>query len=131
MLPDNSPSMTPEAALITAIITQAYRDLFVPVKEGVEPSDEVLRGRDQALAFLTNRTGPFAQHRDHLCSLIGWDGTVLAERITLMLDGVQPFTPMNKEPSERIRRKQEQAIVRLRGDWNGDVRPTCAATCAA
>jgi len=122
MLPDNPRAVTPEVALITAIITQAYRDLFVPINEGGAPSVEVLRGRDQALAFLTNHKGQYAQHRNYLCSLIGWDGNVLAERIRMMLDGERPFASVNKEPSGRIRRKQELAAIRLRADWSGGVK---------
>ena len=122
MLPYNSPAATPEVALITAIITQAYRDLFVPVGEGGVPSVEVMRGRDQALAFLTNHKGQYAQHRNYLCSLIGWDGNVLAESVRMMLDGARTFASVNKEPSERIRRRQELAVMRLRADWSGDVK---------
>lgn len=62
---------TPEERLIYAILLQAYRDLFISVKEPNGPDN---LNRDQAISFFTNRSGALAAHRNHLCSLIGWDG---------------------------------------------------------
>lgn len=105
---------TPEAALITAIIMQAYRDLFVTVQPDTTKGFTTHAERDQAIAFLTDHTGAYARHRNYLCSLIGLDGNVLAERIRRMMEGADfPHAPKDTTPTAR----HEKAVESLRRRW--------------
>lgn len=104
---------TPEAAFIAAIIMQAYRDLFVNVDTDSGRSFTTRSDQDQAIAFLTDTHGRFAAHRNHLCSLIGWDGNVLAARIRRMMDG-DDFPIANGESTSAVRHRHRQYVESLR-----------------
>jgi len=106
---------TPEATLVTAIIMQAYRDLFMTVRTGATASFTARADQDQAMSFLTDRTGTLARHRNHLCSLIGWDGDVLAERIRAMMEG-NDF-PISPECTPAIRSRHAQDVEAIRARW--------------
>lgn len=106
---------TPEAAFITAIIMQAYHDLFVKVQQGTTVGFTRQFDQDQAIAFLTERTGVYARHRNYLCSLIGWDGDVLAARIVRMLEGEDFPLPADSTPAGR--KRDAEAIARIRARW--------------
>jgi hypothetical protein len=104
---------SPETAFVTAIIMQAYRDLFVNVNTGSGPSFTTRCDQDQAIAFLTDQTGQFAAHRNHLCSLIGWDGNVLAARVRRMMDG-DDFPIANGESTPTAQKRHKQLVESLR-----------------
>ncbi len=106
---------TPEAALVTAIIMQAYRDLFMTVRTGATASFTARADQDQAMSFLTDRTGTLARHRNHLCSLIGWDGDVLAERIRAMMEGDDFPMPTDRTPAAH--KRGAQAVENIRARW--------------
>ena len=107
---------SPEERLVTAIIMQAYRDLFTPVRDAASPSIVTQLDQDQAIFFLTDTHGRFARHRNSLCSLIGWDGDVLAERIRAMMDG-DDFTHPNGEPSPDSLKRHTDAAERVRARY--------------
>lgn len=106
---------TPEAALVTAIIMQAYRDLFMIVRADETSSFTGRADQDQAMSFLTDQVGTLARHRNHLCSLIGWDGDVLAERIRSMMNGDVFPMPTDKTPAGL--RRHAQAVETIRARW--------------
>lgn len=107
---------TPEATLVTAIIMQAYRDLFVSVRQESNASFTTQSDQDQAITFLTDRTGAFARHRNDLCSLIGWDGDVLAARLRGMMEG-DDFPHPSTDPKPAARAQHEAAVERIRRRW--------------
>ena len=83
------PTASPERALIAAVIAQAVRDLFVTVIVGA-PSEEA--ARREALAFLTDETGAWAQSREALCLEVGIDPGMVRRTVISWLDG--EATPM-------------------------------------
>lgn len=107
---------TPEATFVTAIIMQAYRDLFVSVRQESNASFTTQSDQDQAITFLTDRTGAFARHRNDLCSLIGWDGDVLAVRLRGMMEG-DDFPHPSTDPKPAARAQHEVAVERIRRRW--------------
>jgi hypothetical protein len=124
MLPDLP--RTPEAALVTAILMQAYRDLFVTVRTESNASFTTQSDQDQAITFLTDQTGAMARHRNALCALIGWDGDVLAARIRAMMDG-DDFAPPTPDATPATVERHEAAVVRLRERWHALKNPRRAA----
>ena len=106
---------SPEAALVTAIIMQAYRDLFMTAKSDGQAAFTTQAEQDQAIAFLTDRTGPHARHRAFLCSLIGWDGNVLGERVRRMMEGADFPLPTDRTPTAQ--KRHAQAVETLRARW--------------
>lgn len=106
---------SPEAALITAIIMQAYRDLFVTAKSNGQATFTTQAERDQAIAFLTDRIGSHARHRAFLCSLIGWDGDVLAERVGRMMEGAD--FPLTTDRTPAAQERHAEAVKDLRARW--------------
>lgn len=108
-------NQTPEAALVTAIIMQAYRDLFARVND-TTASLTTQTDQDQAIAFLTDDFGKSARHRNHLCSVIGWDGDVLAERVRRMMSsGV--FPDPNAFAKAAVLASQTAAVERVRARY--------------
>jgi len=67
------------AALVNAIILKAVADLFSSA------SDKTSRA--EAYTFLTARSGPWADWREHYCWLVDLDPDVLRERILDILEG--------------------------------------------
>jgi len=124
MLPDLP--RTPEAALVTAILMQAYRDLFVTVRSESNASFTTQSDQDQAITFLTDRSGSLARHRNALCALIGWDGDVLAARIRAMMDG-DDFAPPTPDATPATVERHAAAVERLRERWQDLQRPRHAA----
>ncbi len=114
MLPDLP--RTPEAALVTAILMQAYRDLFVTVRTESNASFTTQSDQDQAITFLTDKAGAYAKHRNALCALIGWDGDVLAARIRAMMDG-DDFAPPTPDATPATVERHAAAVERLRERW--------------
>ncbi len=106
---------SPEAALITAILMQAYRDLFVTAKSDGQAAFTTQAEQDRVIAFLTDRTGPHARHRAFLCSLIGWDGNVLGERVRRMMEGVDFPMPTDRTPAAQQR--HAEAVEDIRARW--------------
>lgn len=104
---------SPESAFVTAIIMQAYRDLFVNVNTNNAQSFTTRVDQDKAISFLTDTHGRFAAHRNHLCSLIGWDGNVLAARIRRMMDGGD-FPTTIGESTPDAQRQHKQSVESLR-----------------
>ena len=115
MLTHDSPQ-TPEAAFVTAIIMQAYRDLLISVKADGSSAFTTQSDQDQAISFLTDQTGSFARHRNALCSLIGWNGDVLASRIRKMMEGAD-FPPPVPDPSPVTIARHEKAVDHIRARW--------------
>ena len=115
MLPTDQ-KQTPEAALVTAILMQAYRDLFVTVRSESNASFTTQSDQDQAITFLTDQTGAMARHRNALCSLIGWDGAVLAARVRGMMDG-DTFTNPTPDANAAAQERHADAVERLRQRW--------------
>ncbi|MGH1416651.1 MAG: hypothetical protein ACRBB0_24390 [Pelagimonas sp.] len=116
MLPQDGPQ-TPESALVTAILMQAYRDLFIATKTDGSSTFTTQAEQDQAISFLTDSTGSLARNRNALCSLIGWDGDVLAERIRAMMDGAD-FPPPTSNPTLGILARHRHAVERIRARWH-------------
>lgn len=106
---------SPEAALVTAILMQAYRDLFVTAKSDDQTTFTTQAEQDQAIAFLTDRAGPHARHRAFLCSLIGWDGNVLGERIRRMMEGADFPLPTDRTPAAQ--KRHAEAVKQIRARW--------------
>jgi len=67
------------ATLINAVIARAVSDLFS------EQTDAT--SRSEAYAFLTARTGAWAEWREHYCWLVDLDPNVLRERVMDILEG--------------------------------------------
>lgn len=107
---------TPEADLIHAIIMQAYRDLFITVRSDGASSFTTQADQDQAISFLTDQAGSLARSRNSLCSLIGWDGEILAARIRGMMEG-NDFPLPSPDPSPTIISKHEKAVESIRKRW--------------
>ncbi|GAA6192895.1 hypothetical protein [Phaeobacter sp. NW0010-22] len=107
---------TPEATFVTAIIMQAYRDLFITIKSDGSSSFTTQADQDAAMSFLTDSSGTLARHRNDLCSLIGWDGNVLAARIRDMMDGAE-FPPPVPDPSPATIARHADAVERIRARW--------------
>lgn len=114
MIPHAGPQ-SPEAALVTAIIMQAYRDLFVTAKPGTQATFTTQAEQDQAIAFLTDRIGPHARHRAYLCSLIGWDGNVLGERVRRMMEGAD--FPLATDRTPTAQKRHAEAVKQIRARW--------------
>lgn len=114
MIPHAGPQ-SPEAALITAILMQAYRDLFVTAKSDGQATFTTQAEQDQAIAFLTDRTGPHARHRALLCSLIGWDGNVLSERVRRMMEGAD--FPLPTDRTRSAQKRHAEAVKQIRARW--------------
>lgn len=107
---------TPEEAFVTAIIMQAYRDLFVSIRNESNASFTTQSDQDQVITFLTDKAGAMARHRNSLCSLIGWDGDVLAARLRAMMEGdIFPHPSSESKPAARA--QHEAAVERLRRRW--------------
>ena len=115
MIPLTNGPQSPEAALVTAIIMQAYRDLFVTAKSDGQATFTTQSEQDQAIAFLTDRTGPHARHRAFLCSLIGWDGNVLGERVRRMMEGADFPMPTDRTPAAQ--KRHAEAVQQIRARW--------------
>ncbi|AUH34670.1 hypothetical protein CUV01_15915 [Paracoccus tegillarcae] len=96
---------------------QAYRDLFVTVRTESNASFTTQSDQDQAITFLTDRAGAYAQHRNALCALIGWDGDVLAARIRAMMDG-DNFAPPTPDATPATVERHAAAVERLRERWH-------------
>ncbi|MFZ7093716.1 hypothetical protein [Primorskyibacter sp. 2E233] len=114
MLPDQS--QPPEAALVTTILMQAYRDLFVTVRNESNASFTTQSDQDRAIEFLTDLSGGNARHRNALCALIGWDGDVLAARVRAMMEG-DDFAPPTPDATPATLERNAAAVVRLRERW--------------
>ena len=115
MLPTDQ-KQTPEAALVTAILMQAYRDLFVTIRSESNASFTTQSDQDQAITFLTDQSGAMARHRNALCSLIGWDGDVLAARVRRMMDG-DDFANPNPDANAAAQERHAEAVERVRQRW--------------
>lgn len=111
----NNTHQTPEAALVTAIIMKAYRDLFARVSD-MTASLTTQTDQDKAIAFLTDDFGKWAQHRNHLCSLIGWDGDVLAARVRRMMLGGS-FPDPNASANAAVLATHTDAVERVRARY--------------
>lgn len=61
MITQTNGPQSPEAALVTAIIMQAYRDLFLIAKPDTNTTFTTQAEQDQAIAFLTDRRGKLAR----------------------------------------------------------------------
>lgn len=107
---------SPEAALVTAILMQAYRDLFIAIREDGTSSFTTQSEQDQAISFLTDQAGSLARNRNALCSMIGWDGDTFANRVRAMMDG-DDFPPPAPDPSPIARKRHEKAVARIRARW--------------
>lgn len=116
MLPQDGPQ-TPESALVTAILMQAYRDLFIAIKADGSSAFTTQAEQDQAVSFLTDGTGSLARNRNALCSLIGWDGDALAKRIRAMMEGAD-FPPPTSDPTPSTLARHRQAVERIRARWH-------------
>lgn len=116
MLPQDGPQ-TPESALVTAILMQAYRDLFIAIKADGSSTFTTQAEQDQAISFLTDSAGSRARNRNALCSLIGWDGDALAKRIRAMMDGAD-FPPPTSDPTPVTMTRHRHAVERIRARWH-------------
>jgi len=114
---------TPESALVTAILMQAYRDLFIAIKSDGSATFTAQSEQDQAISFLTDQAGSLARNRNTLCSLIGWDGDALAKRIRAMMDGAD-FPPPTSDPTPGILARHRHAVERIRARWHHLKSPT-------
>ncbi|AUC55501.1 hypothetical protein CDO87_21085 [Sagittula sp. P11] len=113
---DGDAPQTPEQALVTAILMQAYRDLFLTVRNESNASFTTRADQDQAISFLTDRAGSLAQHRNALCALIGWDGDLFAARVRAMMEGA-PFPHPSPDPKPAARKRHAEAVELLRERW--------------
>lgn len=99
---DGDAPQTPEQALVTAILMQAYRDLF-----------------------LTVRNVSNAYYRNAYCALIGWDGDLFAARLRAMMEGA-PFPYPSPDPKPAARKRHAEAVELLRERWRHLKRPRAA-----
>lgn len=76
----------PEELLIYAILSRAILDLFGSVGL-VSRGDEVVKARHDALMFLTQESGGWAQRRADICVAIGFDSDVVRNRVIRVLEG--------------------------------------------
>lgn len=107
----------PEAALVTAILMQAYRDLFLSVSNDSGQAFTSQSERDQAITFMTEQTGAMARHRNALCAVIGWDGNILAARVRAMMEG-DDFPPSSPDATPLALARHATAVERLRERWH-------------
>lgn len=118
---------TPERALVTAILMQAYRDLFLMVSDESGATFTSRSERNQAISFLTDRAGTLAHYRNAYCALIGWDGDELATSVRAMMDGA-PFPHPTLDPTPATLKRHAAAVERLRERWHAlHARPSKAA----
>lgn len=122
---DGDAPQTPEQALVTAILMQAYRDLFLSVSSDANNPFTTRTDLDQAISFLTDRVGAYAKHRNALCALIGWDGDLFAARVRAMMDGA-PFPHPSPDPKPSTMKRHVEAVERLRERWQHFKRPRAA-----
>lgn len=108
---------TPESALVTAILMQAYRDLFIAIKSDGPATFTAQSEQDQAISFLTDQAGSLARNRNVLCSLIGWDGDALSSRVRAMMEG-SDFPPPTPDPTPGTLARHEKAVMRIRVRWH-------------
>ena len=78
------PVRRPEADLIISILSQAISDLFGTAHSSEKNRDLVRR---EALAFLTQKHGGWANRRNELCSLIGIESDAMRSRVIRVLNG--------------------------------------------
>lgn len=75
-----------ETQLYLAVIKQAVVDLFAGTPSSSNPKEGDLIRRE-ALAFLTDASGPWANMRAEICLVIDRDPNEVRETITAILDG--------------------------------------------
>jgi hypothetical protein len=102
---------TPEQRFIASIILRAYADMLS--KDNGDAR--------WAMSFLTTSYGDTARWRNHLCSLLGIDGDLLARRVRRQLDGEQPI-PYPYETNDlrnraTILKKHEAQVAAARKRW--------------
>ena len=102
---------TPEQRFIASILLHAYSDMLSK-DEGDARS---------AMSFLTSSYGDTARWRNHLCSLLGIDGDLLARRVRRQLDGDQPIPYPHETNDLRSRaailKKHEAQVATARKRW--------------
>lgn len=76
----------PEELLVFSILSRAILDLFGSVGLTAN-ADEAKTARQEALIFLTQRTGGWAKRRNELCDAIGIDGDDMRARVVRVLEG--------------------------------------------
>ncbi|WP_299850595.1 hypothetical protein [uncultured Roseovarius sp.] len=76
----------PEELLVFSILSRAILDLFGSVGLTAD-ADEAKTARQEALIFLTQRTGGWAKRRNELCDAIGIDGDDMRARVVRVLEG--------------------------------------------
>lgn len=118
------PSRKPaEELLICAILSRAIHDLFGVVGLTANQAERETAKHD-ALSFLTEPTGGWAQRRNELCDAIGFDGDAVRVRVIRVLEGdtSAPDTYDGRGAlsdvagARALWERQKQAIHRVRAD---------------
>ena len=78
--------MTPEQHLYVAVMKQAVVDLFIGTPSSSNPHEGDLIRRD-ALAFLTDATGSWANMRAEICTVIDRDPDQVRDSIVAVFEG--------------------------------------------
>ncbi|MDZ4095211.1 MAG: hypothetical protein U1D35_09920 [Paracoccaceae bacterium] len=78
---------TPEQHLASAILAQAFTDMFGGAVNQSETRDTVDTIAITAMRYLTDHHGQSAQWRNKWCDFLDLDGDVLATRVRMILDG--------------------------------------------
>lgn len=76
----------PEELLVFSVLSRAILDLFGSVGLTAN-ADEAKMAKQEALMFLTQKTGGWAKRRNELCDAIGIDGDDMRARVVRVLEG--------------------------------------------
>lgn len=82
----HSPHTLPEELLVFSVLSRAILDLFGSVGLTAN-ADEAKMAKQEALMFLTQKTGGWAKRRNELCDAIGIDGDDMRARVVRVLEG--------------------------------------------
>ena len=106
--------MPPEELLIFSVLSRAITDLFGTVGLTAN-ADEAKVAKQDALTFLTQKSGGWAKRRNELCDAVGIDGDEMRDRVIRVLEG--DLKAKARRPKPKPERSQN-TVVRY-----SDVRP--------
>jgi hypothetical protein len=90
--------------MLAAIISHAYTDMLLDDR----------RVAEEAMLFLTTRTGGVAVWRRDICSLLDIDGDIMADRVRAQLDG---DADIPHGPEAQAVERHNARVARARERW--------------